>query len=45
MNSVRSPVSVRFGVVDVEEGDAVGKFGVVGVARKERAAAGIDFGD
>ena len=44
-NSVRSPVTVRVGLVHVEERDPVGELGVVGVAREERAAVGIDLGD
>ncbi|KFB72658.1 MAG: hypothetical protein AW09_002150 [Candidatus Accumulibacter phosphatis] len=31
-------------VIDVEEGDAIGELGTVGVARVERAASGVDFG-
>ena len=44
-NSVRSPVTVRSVSLDVEEGDAVGELGVVGVAGEERAACRIDLGD
>ena len=44
-NSVRSPVTLRVGVVHVEEGDAVGELRVVGVAREERAARRVDLGD
>ena len=32
-------------IVHVEEGDPVGEFGVVRVAREERAGFGVDFGD
>jgi hypothetical protein len=35
----------RFVAVDVEEGDAAGEFHVEGVAREQRAAGGIRFGD
>ncbi len=31
-------------IVDIEEGDTAGEFGVVGIARVDRAAGGIDFG-
>ena len=44
-NSVRSPVTLRVGFVCIDERDPVGELGVVRIAREQRAAVGVDFGD
>ena len=43
MNSFRSPVRVRAGIVDVDECDAIGELGVVVIARQQRAGLEVHF--